>query len=293
MSWLVYVLVDQDLLSVLLNVAVGNWKLLSFVLIAYAFLVGLNGVVWWWIISLSAGRANFGASLGIFSLTQIGKYLPGNFWHFVFRYALTRASGATRSSTLIAIGLEPWIFLLAGLALLVILGNATLPMYFGLPSFLGWSIPIFAFLAMFATLRLIKRKFSIGRLSLPKLMPIFLLQASFLVGSALLFALILFIFVGDSGLLLKAVLGASILAWVIGFITPGSPGGLGVREAVLTFALSGWIDPSMAVGAVTLYRAVTLLGDGLVFVVAMLWWLRSGQSSLMSYRDHLASEADD
>lgn len=55
------------------------------------------------------------------------------------------------------------------------------------------------------------------------------------------------------------------VAWVIGFITPGAPGGIGVREALLLFLLTPVIGEEVSLRTAFWFRGVTILGDGFFF----------------------------
>ena len=81
---------------------------------------------------------------------------------------------------------------------------------------------------------------------------------------------------GIIGLLLRAFYGLDggnllfntglfSLAWIAGFLTPGAPAGLGIREAILVAALGATYGAGIAVGLTLLLRMVTLRGDGLAF----------------------------
>jgi hypothetical protein len=68
-------------------------------------------------------------------------------------------------------------------------------------------------------------------------------------------------------------LGASVsvvaLAWLVGFATPGSSAGIGVREAVLIAALEGSLGaPASGLVALAL-RLVTVAGDVVFFILGM------------------------
>jgi uncharacterized membrane protein YbhN (UPF0104 family) len=72
---------------------------------------------------------------------------------------------------------------------------------------------------------------------------------------------------------LIAIVGGTALAWLAGFIVPGSPAGLGVRDAVLLFYLEPLVGNSAAAVVVTL-RVITIIVDltlaaifGLTFLV--------------------------
>jgi uncharacterized membrane protein YbhN (UPF0104 family) len=60
---------------------------------------------------------------------------------------------------------------------------------------------------------------------------------------------------------ISAIIIANTFAWVIGYITPGAPGGLGVRESILTVTLSSMYNTNEIVMASLLYRFVCILGD--------------------------------
>ena len=70
----------------------------------------------------------------------------------------------------------------------------------------------------------------------------------------------------------RGVIGAATGAWFVGFITPGAPGGIGVREAAMNFLLSG-AAPSWALAAAgVLTRVAQILGEllanaGLLLVI--------------------------
>jgi hypothetical protein len=77
-----------------------------------------------------------------------------------------------------------------------------------------------------------------------------------------------FIFdVADSHLLLLS--GAFALSWIVGYITPGAPAGLGVREVVLVSLLTPALGGGNAVGLSLALRLATTIGDGVCFLFAL------------------------
>lgn len=65
------------------------------------------------------------------------------------------------------------------------------------------------------------------------------------------------------------------LAWTMGFLTPGAPAGLGVREVLIVAGLSPVIGPPAAVGAAVLHRLVSAIGDILAFALGCSLAMRS------------------
>ncbi len=58
------------------------------------------------------------------------------------------------------------------------------------------------------------------------------------------------------------------LSWILGFLAPGAPAGLGAREGVMLLLLQGSAPAETLLVFVVLARAMTILGDGICFGVA-------------------------
>lgn len=66
---------------------------------------------------------------------------------------------------------------------------------------------------------------------------------------------------------ISLILGANIISGVIGLLTPGAPGGLGIREVVMLIITKGiFSEPDIMLTSVV-YRVLTIIGDGLAFLV--------------------------
>jgi len=68
--------------------------------------------------------------------------------------------------------------------------------------------------------------------------------------------------------------GAFALAWVLGYITPGAPAGVGVREGMLALLLEHAVPGHQLLTLIVAARAATLMGDGICFCVG-LWGMRA------------------
>jgi len=66
-----------------------------------------------------------------------------------------------------------------------------------------------------------------------------------------------------------SILGLYLLAWVTGFLTPGAPSGLGVREAAMLLMIGGMVDESVLLAAMVMHRVLTVLGDVMAYVFAL------------------------
>lgn len=63
------------------------------------------------------------------------------------------------------------------------------------------------------------------------------------------------------------VIGAVLASWILGFITPGAPGGMGVRETILIMLVGGVMSEEVILLGVVVNRVVSILGDVLALVV--------------------------
>ena len=59
------------------------------------------------------------------------------------------------------------------------------------------------------------------------------------------------------------------LAWVLGLIVPGAPGGIGIFEASAIVLLGGQFPEGVVLGSVACYRLVSTLAE--VIGAAMVW----------------------
>ena len=69
------------------------------------------------------------------------------------------------------------------------------------------------------------------------------------------------------------------IAWTLGVITPGSPGGIGIRDAVLVVQLSPLIGASQALTLSLGLRASAILGDVLFYLTSFLGKIRKNRSA--------------
>jgi len=69
---------------------------------------------------------------------------------------------------------------------------------------------------------------------------------------------------------LVLIVGVFAIAWLAGFVVPGAPGGLGVREAILVAGLSPVYGEPTALALTVASRLCFIVGDGLAFVLGLL-----------------------
>lgn len=60
---------------------------------------------------------------------------------------------------------------------------------------------------------------------------------------------------------------AYTFSWLVGFLTPGAPAGIGVREAVMASAAGGLVNESTITFAMVIFRVLTTMADGVAFLL--------------------------
>ncbi len=243
-----------------------------FVVLFYGLAVGLLASGWVQYLPASARERWRWPLIRLYARTALAKYLPGNVFHFVGRQLAANWSGMNHLVLARASLLENFSLLCAAsiAGSLTWLGNqpaaGTIPFLFILAGgAAAAAIPALLYvLALKFRPELMTDDWSLATMY-PRLAPSFTLQVLFFVISGTLFFVICRLMSLDEvEISWLAVFPVYALAWLIGFVTPGAPGGLGVREAILTTFLGGVLGEAVAVQAALLFRLVTVLGD-LVF----------------------------
>ena len=231
--------------------------------------------------------ARFAACHAVYGRTQLAKYLPGNVFQYVGRQVLGREAGLSQLPMASASIYEILAFLLAA-GLLGVLGMGLLGISTGnqlssaklglvLVAAAG-ALIAFSLLAPRAA-RLAGADLRLGNTKqvLTELLPAFAAYAGFVLLVGLTLAGLVHASFGLSSFdQLGAVVSGFAVAWVAGFITPGAPGGLGVREAVMLVFLLPIIGESEGLVVTVIFRVMTILGDVLFFITAY-WFGRLPQ----------------
>jgi hypothetical protein len=250
---------------------------------------------WYQLLGAGSATASIRCHHAVYGRTQIAKYLPGNVFHLVGRQVMGRRLGHGQGHLAIASLLEALLSVLTAAAL-------SLPIvWHWLDQWLLWigafAAPVLVLIAVRWGRRhdLALRDFaaSQARGFSPALLR--LLRAAALY--ALFFLLVAAIFwmlarsvsdPGDASIDLAASVPVVALAWLVGFATPGSSAGIGVREAVLIAALDGTLGaPASALIALAL-RLVTIGGDVVFFALGMMLGLADGRPGSIPLCDDLA-----
>ena len=211
--------------------------------------------------------------------SQIGKYLPGNVFHYVGRIGLGIRRGLPAGPLSLAVGVETALTIIIALGIGAA-GSLLEGIFNGPRSQLMAAIPwIFTGLGLVALLSLSVtpvRRAVAGFVRLRR--PYFGSRSAF--GLATLYVLAFASLGLAIELILRGVIGIDspwgwlhltwrfALIWVLGLITIGAPAGLGVREALLLVWFSPALGGSVALGLAGLLRLGTIVADLIVFALA-------------------------
>lgn len=234
------------------------WQWLLVLLLSGLYGIGnlLLAVAWWQLLGFFGVRFCPLRAIGIYGVSQLAKYVPGNVFQFAGRQALGMANDIPAGPLAKSMLLELILIALAGL----LFGYLVLPVW----------LPIFTDLesVLLLTVTIAALAVTLYRQWAKSVAWAFLAMVLFLWLSAAIFVMLLdMVYVQSPAWLL--VMGAFVLAWLVGFVTPGAPAGIGVREMVLLVLLEGQVEPSFLLLAVLLGRLVTVLGDVWFFMGAL------------------------
>lgn len=249
---------------------------LAWVSAANGLMMLLIGLAWWRL--LNAGQPNsfsLRIALGLFARTQVLKYLPTNTLHFIGRFALAKKAGANNTALVYAQTAEIMLLPTTAVAIGICLGGEMLTElmrdYTPRPVATYWLVLplIAAFMAAIGLL--VQRLPAFVSLSvLRSILTAGLFYSLFCLGIGMLLQSILWGMQAENSVSLNRVVAATVIAWLLGFIVPGAPGGLGVREAVLISGLEAQgVDSSSAVVAAFGHRISSIAGDAILYIIGV------------------------
>ncbi len=236
-------------------------------------------------------KVNIYKTLSVCGKSNIAKYVPGNVMHFVGRNYLGSKLGLNHIEMALSTILE------AGFMVITVIIMVSVMIIFGLikipkeiyeqidPTKLVIIISVLITIVavLFIVLLITKKellkkiitvlkRFSIKRFILLfiKIFAIYFVLFSFMAMLFIFFlGVVLNVDIGGTHNL-SMVYGIAVLSWLLGYIMPGAPGGLGVRESILVLALSPIYGQDNILIAGLLTRAIFIIGDVVAFVISFI-----------------------
>ncbi|MEN1929594.1 lysylphosphatidylglycerol synthase domain-containing protein [Luteimonas sp. MJ250] len=284
-----FVLRTLDFASLREHLNPRSFAALGVATLLYTLVMPLSAFAWQRILAALGHRERLFPLVAIVSATQVGKYLPGNVGHHVGRIGLSIALGIPLAVLVASMAYEVALLLLAhlfialasgalsgpGLGVLLRLGDSDSAIVIAVAiAVLGLAaLPLLSRLLPWFTGLVVKRRGGSGTPPRPLPMATMfevlgLYAIAMLLTGGGLAALSHGLFPGepvDYALLVAAF----TLAWAVGFVTPGAPAGLGVREGLLLLLLAHGLGTANATLLILMLRIATTLGDLLCFVAGL------------------------
>ena len=252
-------------------------------IVIYALLDLLLAATWWRLVHLlGPGGLRPTVAVAIYAVTQSYKYMPSNLLHFVGRHAAAAHAGGLHTALAGAAILEAGLLIAAAAGLAAFLGAD--PVMRLAPQIGTWwelllagaAAALIGLASLVAAVWAMARRDSLP-LSLARLLSsglsVIVAYVAFFLACSVIVMLLLGVASGDwnrVGLLRLA--GCVGLSWTLGFVVPGAPAGVGVREAVLIFTLEEVAGRDASVAVAALYRLTTLGGDMIFAAAGLAVW---------------------
>jgi hypothetical protein len=260
------------------------WLALLVGSLLYACIIPVTG--WAWAILLSARSESWRPSTlaVILGLSQLAKYIPGNIAQHAARATIAMRQGMKPTSLIATVAQETVLAIAASVViglLALFIGNHGLtvldPRQIKIMLIAGiLLLTAFGVLLLFNRSMLASQGQGMGRLiSALTTLPGWKATSAALLAYSLNYLLVgiglwcVAFALGESdSLSYLAVTAAFSLSWLLGFMTPGAPAGLGTREGIMLVLLQGTSTSEILVTFVLLARVVTMSGDIISFLGA-------------------------
>ncbi|MEH2143190.1 lysylphosphatidylglycerol synthase domain-containing protein [Nostoc sp.] len=244
------------------------------------------GWIWTWILQELNQPISSPQFIQVYLKTNIAKYLPGNIWHHYGRIMAAKNANISAGAATLSVLLEPLLMLAAALIIIVLCSSqfaaANTTLVLQILQLLSLAVVLCAIHPWFLNplirfLYGLKAKksavttettvpFSLKSYPLRPLLG----ELGFMGLRGTGFILTMFALDSLNVNQIPLLLGAFSCAWLLGFIIPGAPGGLGVFEATAYELLRHHFPAALVFSAIALYRLISILAET---VGAALAWL--------------------
>ncbi|MDY6993493.1 MAG: lysylphosphatidylglycerol synthase domain-containing protein [Pseudomonadota bacterium] len=273
------------------NIFVG---LIALPFVIYSLLA--HAIAWRYIINHYGNKLGFWQSIYLYNFSNMSRYIPGNYWHFIYRstigvkFGIDVASGAKATGIEILINtIVGFIFVICGIVLKLI--HLDQRQYYWLLFFLFISILIFLVFYFLdnkvksskkrdlaedqSLLTKLKKELSqIWTFSFKEIIILVSLFSSAWISQGFTFFFVLSAWGGTPISNYIVIMFSYVTAWFLGFINPIAQNGLGVREAILLITLNQLFPASIILGAGIGMRVVGILGE--LFSILLGWLFGRG-----------------
>lgn len=240
-----------------------------------------NGIAWGAALRALGAKVSAPWSVRVYLQTNIAKYTPGKIWHFYGRILAGNKVGIGRGTIVVSILIESLqlavVAAVLGMGLFVFRGQRLNPIH-------GLTLAVVAALGVLALKpRVLNKGLSmltrLRKADIPSeetvglrasLLPAYLATVAFVVIRGLGMHAGFLAFTPAPLDTFPTILGAFSLAWVIGFVVPGPPAGIGIFESVMLLLIGDRFSQALVLAVVVLYRLTSTAAEALGAVLVSL-----------------------
>ncbi|OCQ95674.1 hypothetical protein BCD64_09595 [Nostoc sp. MBR 210] len=209
--------------------------------------------------------------------TNIAKYLPGNVWHYYGRIMAAKNANVSGGIATISVLLEPLLMAAAALIIVVLFGSQLAVTQTNLALNILQFVILFVILCgihpwflnpVIRLLYKLKNKKSPNRNQPPVTINLerypfrpLLGEVGFLGLRSLGFILTMLAIYPINFSQFPLLFGGFSIAWLLGLVVPGAPGGIGVFEATAIALLQNRFPSAVVISAIALYRLISILAE--------------------------------
>lgn len=237
---------------------------------------------------LTDKKVGFAKAMVVFTKANIFKYVPGNVFQYVARNELAVVAGVSHFDVMMATILDTGLSLFVALVLALVCLQGTAIDYIhdsGIANekllvllVMGLIVLVVAIILLYK--RILKNKFESYRkkvnvkngIRLLKILAYYIFNNA--VNCVIFYIIVAVVFEGKSAPdMMYRLLGSFVFSLIVGMVTPGASGGIGIRESVMLFITEGAFDSSVIISAMVLLRIISIIGDVAAFLVGKIYYL--------------------
>jgi len=223
--------------------------------------------------------------INLYLKSNIAKYLPGNVFHFAGRHLLVRDNSVSHAhlmlsnlSEIFLLVFTATLILTAGLVFKLIIIPEKIISLISLKYIITALITLIIIASAALIILLIKKQYRrikaffrvISRRNLKEILLTVILYSTMFIITGFILSIIFYMLKGDNISFYFAyhIIFVFTLSWVLGYIVPGAPGGVGIREAVIIIMLSPISDAQTSALCALILRVVTITGDIISYIMS-------------------------
>lgn len=213
------------------------------------------------------------------SKANLARYIPGNVAHYASRNIIGIKYNLQQETMVLASVMEIVLVVLVGGMIIIslmyadvklVVSNILMEYKIPMPMLCILVILIVSVGIAFIFCYCKKRKYRISSRQIAKSIKSIIIYTLFHFINVVVFGIMIIIIFEHGSLEQIVSLGGCYLsAWIIGMLTPGAPGGIGIREYVLLFLLKNQLAEDIILQLAVLMRIITVGGDIVAAIIGV------------------------